>query len=90
MSEDTKPLALAEVVAALRERLYELHHQRDLVEMELSKVDARISEIAGMIKILDPPSEAKRKRGSKDKERPFRVVPSDPPPELPPEPENAA
>lgn len=80
MSEDLKPV---DVLAALRERLYELNHQRDLCEMELSRVQARISEINGMVAILDPPAEVKRKhRATKDK---FRVVETPIPPELPPE-----
>lgn len=83
MSEDPKSPDNNAMMLALRERLYELHHQRDLAEMEQSKIDARISEIKGMMDILDPPAEVKRKhRATKDK---FRVVETPIPPELPPE-----
>ena len=85
MSEDPKSPDNHNMMLALRERLYELHHQRDLAEMEQSKIDARISEIKGMMDILEPPAEAERKhRATKDKQ-PFRVVETTPPPELPPE-----
>ena len=87
MSEDPKSPDNHNMMLALRERLYELHHQRDLAEMEQSKIDARISEIKGMMDILEPPAEVKRKHRAtkdKDKERPFRVVEA-PQPELPPD-----